>query len=46
MHIDGRTAAGRATVVALHLNCRALINLRKALRSVGEHPYLGEGAAR
>src|SRR5439155_15969904 len=36
--IQGRTATGRATVVALLLNCPALINLRRALRAVGEHP--------
>ena len=36
--IEGRTATGRATVAALHLNCPALVNLRRALRTVGEHP--------
>lgn len=36
--IEGRTATGRATVATLHLNCSALINLRGALRAVGEHP--------
>ncbi len=36
--IEGRTATGRATVAALHLNCPALVNLRRALRAVGEHP--------
>jgi hypothetical protein len=46
MHIEGRTATGRATVVALYLNCQALINFRKALRSVGEHSHRGEAAAR
>jgi hypothetical protein len=25
-------------VAALHLNCPALVNLRRALRAVGEHP--------
>lgn len=39
LHLDGRTATGRATVAALHLNCPALINLRRALRAVGEHPH-------
>ena len=38
LHIKGRTATGRATVAALHLNCPALVNLRRALRAVGEHP--------
>ena len=46
LHIEGRTATGRATAVALQLNCRALVNLRKALRSVGEHPERGEAATR
>ncbi len=38
LRIEGRTATGRATVAALHLNCPALINLRRALRAVGAHP--------
>jgi HNH endonuclease len=46
MNVEGRTATGRAIVVALHLNSRAPINLRKALRSVGEHPQRGEAATR
>jgi hypothetical protein len=36
--IEGLTATGRATMEALHLNCPALVNLRRALRAVGEHP--------
>ena len=36
--MEGRTAAGRATVAALHLNSPALVNLRRALAAVGEHP--------
>ncbi len=36
--IAGRTSTGRATVAALHFNCPALVNLRRALRAVGEHP--------
>ena len=36
--ILGNTATGRATVAALHLNSPALINLRRALHAVGEHP--------
>ena len=36
--IEGRTATGRATVAALHLNSPALVNLRRALAAVGEHP--------
>ncbi len=38
VQIEGRTATGRATVTALHLNGPALINLRQALRTVGAHP--------
>jgi hypothetical protein len=38
LRMEGRTATGRATVAALHLNCPALVNLRRALRAVGEHP--------
>jgi HNH endonuclease len=36
--IEGRTATGRATVAALHLNVAALVNLRRALQALGEHP--------
>jgi hypothetical protein len=36
--VEGRTAIGRATILALHLNCPALVNLRRALKSLGEHP--------
>ncbi|MGO9916923.1 MAG: HNH endonuclease [Isosphaeraceae bacterium] len=46
LQIEGRTATGRATVVTLHLNSPALINLRRALRAIGEHPQRGEAAAR
>ena len=38
MLIVGRTMAGRATVEALHLNRPELINLRRVLYAVGEHP--------
>ena len=38
MVIVGRTAIGRATVEALHLNRPELRNLRRALRAIGEHP--------
>jgi len=38
MVVIGRTATGRATVEALHLNRPELINLRRALRAIGEHP--------
>ena len=34
----GRTATGRATVEALHLNRPELLNLRRILRTAGEHP--------
>lgn len=36
--IVGRTPTGRATMEALHLNRPELVNLRFALRTVGEHP--------
>lgn len=36
--IIGQTATGRATVVALKLNRPELVNLRRALSAVGEHP--------
>jgi hypothetical protein len=36
--IIGRTAAGRATVDALRLNRSELVNLRRALGVIGEHP--------
>jgi hypothetical protein len=38
LFIHGRTATGRATVAALHLNRAELVNLRRALRALGEHP--------
>jgi 5-methylcytosine-specific restriction endonuclease McrA len=38
MVIVGRSATGRATVVTLHLNRPELLNLRRVLRAVGEHP--------
>jgi hypothetical protein len=37
-HILGVTATGRATVEELHLNREGLVNLRRVLFSVGEHP--------
>ncbi len=37
-HIIGLTPTGRATVAALHLNRPELINLRRVLHAVGEHP--------
>jgi len=36
--IIGRTATGRATVDALHMNRTAMCNLRKAWYAVGVHP--------
>jgi 5-methylcytosine-specific restriction endonuclease McrA len=36
--IIGRTAMGRATVEALHLNRSELLNLRRVLKAAGEHP--------
>jgi hypothetical protein len=38
MVIIGLTATGRAIVEALHLNRSELLNLRRMLRAVGEHP--------
>ena len=38
MVVIGRTATGRATVEAPHLNRPELLNLRRALRVIGEHP--------
>ena len=36
--IQGRTATGRATVEALQLNRLELVNLRRILFLIGEHP--------
>lgn len=36
--IIGLTATGRATIELLHLNRTELLNLRRALRAIGEHP--------
>lgn len=36
--VHGVTACGRATVDSLHLNRPELVNLRRALIAVGEHP--------
>ncbi|MEW6128968.1 MAG: HNH endonuclease [Acidobacteriota bacterium] len=38
LFIIGRTATGRATVDALHLNRPEVVNLRRALKALGEHP--------
>lgn len=38
LQIIGLTAKGRSTIQTLKLNRRNLINLRKLLRLVGEHP--------
>ena len=38
--IIGLTPSGRATVEALHLNRAGLVNLRRVLYAVGEHPPL------
>ncbi|MBC8457785.1 MAG: HNH endonuclease [Deltaproteobacteria bacterium] len=42
MAIVGRTATGRATVEALYLNRFELLNLRRVLKAVGEHPPKAE----
>jgi hypothetical protein len=34
----GLTLTGRATIAALHLNRAELVNLRRALYTLGEHP--------
>ena len=39
--IIGGTPIGRATVEALHLNRAELVNLRRVLRLVSEHPVSG-----
>ncbi|MDQ3812781.1 MAG: hypothetical protein M3347_02385 [Armatimonadota bacterium] len=36
--ILARTATGRATMATLHLNRAELLNLRRALIAIGEHP--------
>jgi hypothetical protein len=36
--ILGLTATGRATVVALQLNRRGLVSIRRVLHAIGEHP--------
>ena len=37
-HLIGLTPSGRATIVALQLNRSELINLRRVLYAIGEHP--------
>ncbi len=34
----GLTPTGRATIATLHLNRRGLVNMRRVLRAIGEHP--------
>jgi len=36
--IEGRTATGRTTVATLHMNRPELLNVRRLLLTVGEHP--------
>lgn len=36
--IVGLTPSGRATVEALHMNRESVVNLRRALHKIGEHP--------
>jgi hypothetical protein len=38
LFLRGRTASGRATIVALHLSRAELVHLRRALRAIGIHP--------
>ena len=42
LSLRGRTATGRATVEALHLNRPELLNLRRALRAIRMHPPTSE----
>jgi hypothetical protein len=42
LRIRGRTAVGRATVRALRLNRPELVNLRRVLMAIHEHPPAGE----
>jgi hypothetical protein len=42
LRITGLTAIGRATVEALQLNREGLVNLRRVLYAVGEHPPIIE----
>ena len=42
LSICGKTATGRATIEALHMNRPELINLRRALIAIGEHPPAAE----
>ena len=43
LQIIGRTPTGRATVEALHLNRPELVNLRRALLLIDEHPAQRKG---
>ncbi len=36
--VVGQTPTGRATVLALRLNRKGVVNLRRILAQVGEHP--------
>jgi hypothetical protein len=38
LRITGLTPVGRATVEALQLNREGLVNMRRVLYAVGEHP--------
>ncbi|MBV9852464.1 MAG: HNH endonuclease [Armatimonadetes bacterium] len=42
LHVIGRTPTGRATVERLKLNRAGVLNLRRALMAVGEHPPADE----
>ncbi len=42
LEIIGTTPTGRATVEALKLNRKEVVNLRRALRKVGIHPFKTE----
>lgn len=40
--VIGITPTGRATIEKLQLNRSGVVNLRQALRTIGEHPPIGE----
>jgi HNH endonuclease len=38
VYMEGITPQGRATVICLHLNNASVLNMRRLLKLVGEHP--------
>ena len=43
LRVAGKTATGRATLAFLKLNREGVVELRRALRRLGEHPLPGPG---